>query len=436
MQTSEPKLFVWDERVVDGVEPGITFVHGSEQSLKDFCNSMDVVLLSPGVPVPDDPGINAKTFCELDLFTQLFKKKVIAITGSLGKTTTTAFTAHLFNLLSDGLPIASGGNIGLPMLDLVPEQDKISGAGLELSSFQLESASNFHPAASALLTLSPNHLERHGSMEEYFLAKSRVLDVVSTGRSFVPAEAAHMVEGLKNYENLQWQLVFMCDDNVRPPENSSWIAVRNGSVTLCERGGQPVRLCGVPEISGIFPRTVCAAVGLLWAIGEDVGKLTLEHFRSAVCATIEEVGEHRIEFVGTVRGVKIYNDSKSTVVEATTAALRRLSGRKVVLLVGGLGKGVDRSGKDAFWKSLGCVREVVAFGGEAHVFSESVQCATLEEAVESGFSLAFPGDVLLLSPSGASFDLFSNYKERGKRFKELVTKKLGERNGPRQCRKT
>lgn len=356
--------------------------------LEEFFVQSDVVIPSAGIDLGAYKNIFHKFLSELDFFALFFKKPIIAITGTLGKTTVTTMLSKM--LERAGKHVLVGGNIGVGLCSLIDKQEEADYAVLEVSSFQLEHCNIFVPTVAVWTNFFANHLDRHATVDEYFEAKTQIVKrQTGTMISVVPADLLEKIKISALY-NHTWVSV----PSEIAPEFNAFIA------------HQP----GIRANWHVVAQT-------LFAMGISLDVLQKEF----LCAI-----EHRIEFVREFNHVLFYNDSKSTVIDATRAALERFDAQKIILLLGGLSKGVDR---EPFVRELvGRVKFVICFGKESPQLADwcfkyaicHKQAPDLAQAVKIGYTYSMPGDVVLLSPAGSSFDLFSNYQERGVVFKRLV----------------
>lgn len=406
------QLSIWDQKQLPKTiadmahQLGVTYQ--PNQAIQAFLADNELIMPSPGIDVRPYSQYHSKIICELDLFAHFFNKPVIAITGTIGKTTVTTLLSQA--LQKAGKRVLTGGNIGTPLLDLIDQQKNADLAVIELSSFQLEYSTFFAPDLAIWTNFYPNHLDRHSTPEEYFNAKLKLTSYQKADQhlllphNMTPSVAtkskAHILSTSTNTANANYYL----------SKNSIY---KNDK-----------KLIELPEKQTTFTEniiTICAALDIM-GINPTPSLLTTNN-------TPPEL-EHRLEYVATRNGITFYNDSKSTITESTMAAIQRLQSHSLILLLGGLSKGVNRESFIAHLPQH--VRHVTCFGKEAESLHHlcklykqaSSSCKTLEEAIATSLRYAHVGNTILLSPGGSSFDLFSNYKERGKRFKELVL--LGE----------
>ena len=387
----------------------------------------DLIVVSPGVPL-DTPelaqvrGFGLPVIGELELAGRFLKGRILAITGSNGKTTTTALAGEI--LQEAGLSTLVAGNIGVPVVSLIDESTDSTWSVLEVSSFQLESTEQFHPSIAVILNITPDHLDRHGTFENYALAKERIFSAQDANDSLVlNAENARAAEAAtRSHARVYW---FSIEDKV---EQGAWV----------EAGHVVYRSTPKAEIESIMPlgniplkgahnvENVLAAVCACRLAGAppDAIRRAIEKFQAV---------EHRLEYVATVNGVEYYNDSKATNVDATAKAVAAFSGG-VHLILGGKDKGSDYALLSQLLRER--VRAVYTIGSAAAKIESHLRgvvsirsCETLANAVNAAAGAARPGEIVLLAPACSSFDQFENYEHRGRVFKELVGERLGWKVG-------
>lgn len=394
-----------------------------QEKRTQFLEEHDLIITSPGIDLRPYDQHRHKFIAEADLFYAAWQKPIIALTGTLGKT---SITTLLSQLLPTQTPTtATGGNIGIGMLDLVGSDAE--RALLEVSSFQLEHCNHFAPDLAIWTNLYPNHLDRHGDEEGYFHAKARILKYQKAGQqALVPLALVQRLRAHGYRTDLPYA-VFI--DTIITTEHLQHLAAQDtlygydedGATVRYANGEQRIVLSRkiIPAIS--YPSNWIIIAATLDLLGYNAQQLIMS-------TTNYELPHYRLELVATHTDVPYYNDSKSTIMEATLAAVQALAPRKVIVLLGGVSKGVDRTPYMAHLKNY--VHACICFGGEAHALNQacaqegitSVACATLEEAVIATQNYITSDAAVLLSPGGASFDLFKHYQERGERFKELVLK--------------
>ena len=383
----------------------------------------DLIVVSPGVPLDTPELVQVRNFGlpvigELELAARFLQGKMAAITGSNGKTTTTTLLGEI--LKEAGLPTLVGGNIGVPVVALIEESTRDTWSVLEVSSFQLESTVEFHPQIAVILNITPDHLDRHGSFENYARAKERIFAaqdendfVVLNADNTRAAEAATRAKA-----RVYW---FSVEHSV---DRGAWL--RNGFVVY--------RAATDAEIDQIMPLSVIPLKGThnvenvlaavvaarLAGVGPEASRRAVEKFQAV---------EHRLEYVATVNGVQFYNDSKATNVDATAKAVAAFSSG-IHLILGGKDKGSDYTLLSQLLRER--VSAVYTIGSAAAKIESQLRgvvsihsCETLEKAVSAAASAARPGEVVLLAPACSSFDQFENYEHRGRVFKELVSERRG-----------
>jgi len=378
----------------------------------------DLIVVSPGVPLDTPELVQVQKFGlpiigELELASHYLRGRVLAITGSNGKTTTTTLAGEV--LAAGGLPVQVGGNIGVPVIALVEGAREDGWSVLEVSSFQLETTFIFRPQIAVILNITPDHLDRHGSMESYVAAKEKIFAQQT-------AEDA---------------LVLNADDDVakgaaaRAKSRVFWFSrrkvVRQGAFVLEgtilfrareQDAAEPVMrveeipLKGLHNVENVLA-TVCAA---------RLAGVEAAAIRQAVMAF--KAVEHRLEFVATINGVDYYNDSKATNVDASMKAIAAFPGG-IHLILGGKDKNSDyRQMRAMLAERVKAVYTIGAAAEKIHTHIEGavpvVSAGTLEEAVKRAGSTARPGEIVLLAPACSSFDQFENYEHRGRVFREAV----------------
>jgi UDP-N-acetylmuramoylalanine--D-glutamate ligase len=388
---------------------GVPFVQQSRQVFEDS----DWIVLSPGVPTDLEPLEAArrrgvKVIGEVELASYFLKGETIGITGSNGKTTTTALVGHI--LRESVIPVQVGGNIGTPVTSLVESSRPGQWNVLELSSFQLETICRFRAQVAGALNVTPDHLDRHHTFDNYVAAKARLFETQQPGDFAVlnADDAACVAYASVTRGSPLW---FSVTRAVTP---GAWL--RDGRLWF---DGEPLMNANEIPIRGLHnvENTLAAAVASRLA-GASLGDIA-----SAV-KTFRAV-EHRLEFVRNISGIDFYNDSKATNVDATLKALDAFNGGLWVIL-GGKDKGSDYT---ILRRSLAAkARAVLLIGAAASKIAGQLQAAvpiidakTLDAAVREAYMGAQPGDTVLLAPACASFDQFENYEHRGRVFKALVS---------------
>lgn len=375
-------------------EAGVVLEFG-EHRREQFADK-DLIILSPGVPVrklaPFLEGVPAnRIMAEMELASWFVSEKMVAITGSNGKTTTTTLIGRI--LEAKGLKVFVGGNIGTPLAEYVLSGQKADVLVLEVSSFQLQNCRTFRPHVGVLLNFSPNHLDFHADMEEYLSAK---LNLFARQK---PGDLAILPLAMKD------------DLEARP------FTQARRTYFVPTRRFSPGKLLGEHNLANLEAA---------WLAVQPFG-VTQAEMQAAIDAF--EPLSHRLQTVGETGGVLFVDDSKSTTIDSTRAALRSFD-RPVRLLAGGVFKGGDLTtllpdfaGRVVQVGLFGASREIfeAAFAGAVDLFWEP----DLDRAVRRLYASARPGDVILLSPGTASFDLYASYKARGDHFQRIFADLAG-----------
>ena len=381
--------------------------------LDGFLKDCDLIIPSPGIDLHPYQAYKHKWLSEIDLFAQHWHKPVVAITGTVGKTTVTTLLTNALKQL--GIQAKMAGNVGTSMLDMLEQQDQIDIAVVELSSFQLEHAKHFAPDVAVITTLLPNHLDRHITFEAYQSAKCNIFTHQKANQKcLVPPKLLEATSASPA------ETFCITPTTKVPNKNIPTYHFDQNQAVIFSNGSTHKLICSQELPTTTFAHNWLITCSVLDTLGYKIPDLT--KLAGQTYSTLE----HRLEFVTKINGVKIYNDSKATVPAATLAALKQFVGQKVTLILGGTSKGVKRAGMICKFASK--VESVVLFGSEREQLALWCQqnnisyqtSASLEHAVDLALASPNKSDILLFSPSGASFDLFTNYKERGKQFKALI----------------
>jgi UDP-N-acetylmuramoylalanine--D-glutamate ligase len=384
-------------------------------------SEQDLIIPSPGVPA-DAPQLlaalasGAVVWSEIELAFRFLSGKLIGITGANGKTTTTSLVGHI--LRRAGFSTILAGNIGTPLIACVEDSRDDTVTVAELSSFQLELTTAFRPNIAVFLNLTPDHLDRHHTMEAYGAAKAKIFaNQTERDVAVLNADDAATAPYAPSAPQVYWFS--------RKQRVGQGAFVKDGQIIF--RGdGEEQAMLRVEEISLVGAHNlenVLASVVAAKLAGADARQIedAVKNFAGV---------EHRLEFVAEIGGVRYYNDSKATNVDATQKALQAFPGCVLVIL-GGQDKAGDYAAlrEDLSQRAnlallIGSAAEKIAGHIAGSVAVEHAK--TLERAVECAAHTARPGDVVLLAPACASFDQFENYEHRGRVFKELVHK-LAER---------
>jgi UDP-N-acetylmuramoylalanine--D-glutamate ligase len=381
----------------------------------------DLIVVSPGVPLDTPELVQVKGFGlpiigEMELAARFLKGKMLAITGSNGKTTTTALVGEILEM--GGLPALVGGNIGVPVIELVEQSNDNTWSVVEVSSFQLESTIEFHPKIAVILNITPDHLDRHGTFENYARAKERIFAAMDEPDCVVlNADNAPTVDAAaRTSAKIFW---FSLE---HPVDQGAWL--EEGSLVF--RGAKDAEIEQVMPLKRIPLKGSHNVENVLAAVvASRLAGVPAETIRRAVEGF--QAVEHRLEYVATVNGVEFYNDSKATNVDATAKAIAAFSSG-VHLIMGGKDKGSPYTVLNDLLHER--VRAVYTIGSAAAKIESQLRgvvpvlaCETLAKAVSEAGGKARPGEVVLLAPACSSFDQFENYEHRGRIFKELVAER-------------
>ncbi len=381
--------------------------------------AQDLIIPSPGVPADDPLLVKARSkgitiWSEIELAYRFLEGELIGMTGSNGKTTTTTLVHHI--LKAAGRTAILAGNVGTPLIACVDQMNAGTVTVAELSSFQLELTDKFRPNIAVLLNLTPDHLDRHKTFEAYTAAKARIF-----------AKQTELDATVLNADDLPTAALAPKKPQVfcfsRKKLVDQGACVRGDDVVIVHRGKQEfvMKVADIPLPGGHNVENVLAAATAARLAEVDAGTIgkAIKSFTAV---------EHRLEFVADLGGVRYYNDSKATNVDATLKALDAFPGR-ILIILGGKDKGSDYTvlqgplrEKAILALLIGAAEEKIEKQIAGSVAME--RAGTLQHAVAIASQAARSGDVVLLAPACASFDQFENYEQRGRVFKELV-RKLG-----------
>ena len=387
---------------------------------KTVISHMDLMILSPGIAI-DAPFVNevraagVPIWGEVELAYVTGKGKVVAITGTNGKTTTTALTGEILASYYEKVDVV--GNIGIPYTHTALNSTEDTVTVAEISSFQLETIHTFHPNVSAVLNITPDHLNRHYTMECYTNVK---MSITKNQCGDEPVILNYEDEILRAYApKLHNKIIWFSSKQAL--EEGIYLEGKN-IVYATKTGKQVITTTEDTTLVGIHNiENIMAAIGisLMMGVPADIIKRSITKFKAVA---------HRIEYVDTIDEVIYYNDSKGTNTDASIKAIEAMS-RPTVLIAGGYDKKVSFDQWAASFD--GKIKCLVLLGETAGQIAESVQkygfenivfTKSLEEAVDVCKEKAEPGDAVLLSPACASWDMFDSYEQRGDMFKELVKK--------------
>lgn len=378
---------------------------------------IDLVVLSPGVPT-DLPMVNElrnrqiPIWGEIELAYHFAKGRIIAITGTNGKTTTTSLVGEIMANYFDDVKVV--GNIGIPYTSVAADTTEDTVTVAEISSFQLETTHEFAPEVTAILNITPDHLNRHHTMEAYIQAKKNVAINQTAEDTCV---LNYEDEVLREFgETLQTKVLYFSSKR----KLDKGIYLDDGNIIY--RNPDECLVCNVKELKllGVHNyENVMAAVAMAAAYGVPMDSIrkTIKEFAGV---------EHRIEFVAEKNGVAYYNDSKGTNPDAAIRGIQAMN--RPTYLIGG---GYDKQSEYKEWIEsfdgkvkklllIGQTREKIAKEAEECGFTDIMLLDTFEDAVLTAAKLAEPGEAVLLSPACASWGMFKNYEERGDKFKEIV----------------
>lgn len=382
-------------------------------------DQIDLIVISPGVPTNSVPARyverkDGEVIGEVELAYRFLNGRTVGITGSNGKTTTTTLIGEI--LKDAGIETQVGGNIGTPLIDLIETSSENSWTVCELSSFQLETIKDFRPTVAVALNVTPNHLDRYDLFSDYAAAKHRLF-MNQTAEDCAILNADDEVT-FSWSRNLKANVVLFSvkkelDEGLFLRERDL-ICRANGKEKILTTRDE-IFLRGLHNVENVL---AAFAAGLACGAAPDSMRETVRNFKGV---------EHRIEFVAELAGVKFYNDSKATSVDATAKALEAMAETdgKTVLILGGRGKNAPYAPlAESIEKS---VRTLILIGEDAANIESQlknhaaiVRAETMKDAVEKSFANAEKGDAVLLAPACASFDMFKSFEERGKVFKQEV----------------
>jgi UDP-N-acetylmuramoylalanine--D-glutamate ligase len=386
--------------------------------------AQDLIIPSPGVPADDPFLVAARSkkitiWSEIELAYRFLEGRLIGITGSNGKTTTTTLVHHI--LANSGVEAILAGNVGTALISVVEQTNARTVAVVELSSFQLELIERFRPNIGAMLNLTPDHLDRHKTMEAYAKAKARLFEnQTELDAAVLNADDEPTVGYTPKKPQVFW---FSRKQAVK-----QGAYLKGDDIVVTHKGGedfvmkaQEIPLAGAHNLENVLAAVIAAR--LTGVDAASIGK-AVKTFAGV---------EHRLEFVAEIGGVKYYNDSKATNVDATLKALDAFPGR-ILIILGGKDKGSDYTvlqkplrEKAILALLIGAASDKIEKQIAGSVAMERAE--TIERAVEIASHAAQAGDTVVLAPACASFDQFQSYEHRGRVFKELVRQIQGKSNG-------
>ena len=417
-------LTEWSKEALDLKTEGVGFVDGDPPSW--LLDQVDLIVISPGVPTKaisiryaDRRG--AEVIGEVELASRFLRGRMVAITGTNGKTTTTTLVGEM--LRDAGMNVQVGGNIGRPLISMVDSSRDDSWTVVEVSSFQLETIVDFHPTVAAVLNVTPNHMDRYDSLMDYAAAKHRVFSNQTASDVAILNADDEIVSSWEG--GLRAHVVRFSVE--RELEEGLFLKVRelvsrtnDGERVLATRDEMHLR--GTHNVENVL---AAMAAGLACGAPPESLRETVQRFRPV---------EHRLEEVAEINGVRFFNDSKATSVDATMKALEAFADErgKVVVILGGRGKQAPYAPLEPLISRL--VRKMILIGEDAPTIENELTGAApfehatnMHDAVVQAFAAAKPGDVVLLAPACASFDMFESFEHRGQVFKEEVQRLVKNR---------
>ncbi|MGN1318733.1 MAG: UDP-N-acetylmuramoyl-L-alanine--D-glutamate ligase, partial [Lachnospirales bacterium] len=406
-----------DENIISDLKScGIKLYTGKNPD--DIVADMDLLVMSPGVPT-DLPFVNkarennVKVIGEIELAYNFCKSPVIGITGTNGKTTTTTLVGEIMKAYFKNSFVV--GNIGNPFADVCLDTTNDGVVTAELSSFQLETIINFKPKVSAVLNITPDHLNRHHTLENYILAKERVFENQDENDFCVlnyNDEATYKMAEKTRARVIFFSLDKKIDDGIYSDSESIYINTMGYNQKVCD-------ISDLKILGGHNVENAMAAVAMSVAIGVDMD--TIIKVLKAFTAV-----EHRIEYVTTINDVEFYNDSKGTNPDASIKAVLAMR-RPICIIAGGYDKGSDFDewisyfkGRVKFVAVIGAVKDKICNSLDKVGFDNYKVADSFTEAIDLCFKNASEGDCVLLSPACASWDMFKSYEQRGEIFKDYV----------------
>jgi len=392
---------------------GIKYEFGEHSEKVYDC---DFMVISPGVPsnapvVQKAMELGIKVWSEIEVASWFCKAPIIAVTGTNGKTTTTSLIGHIFK--TAGFKTIVAGIIGAPFSDFVLDADEGSIVVLEVSSFQLDHIENFKPKVAVLLNITPDHLDRYDSFGDYILSKFRIFKNQKEDDFAVYNYDDEIVQPYVESLNVI-KLPFSVRDKL-----SCGGFIEDGYITLNFKNKKERILkmnnLRIRGIHNVYNSLAAALAARAMEVKDEIIRESLQSFEGV---------EHRLEFVREINGVKFINDSKATNVNSLWYALESFD-EPIILIAGGRDKGNDYSKVYDLVKRK--VKLIIAIGesknkiyNEFKNLTNVIEVDSMEEAVKKAYENSAPGDVVLLSPACASFDMFRDYEHRGEVFKKLV----------------
>ncbi|MDD2215435.1 MAG: UDP-N-acetylmuramoyl-L-alanine--D-glutamate ligase, partial [Eubacteriales bacterium] len=419
------QVSVYDKKTRQEMEPNLVQFFKNKDAICYFgeeptsIDSFNLMIVSPGVPLSLDlvqrgQEAGVEIIGEIELAWRLGRGKYVAITGTNGKTTTTVLTGELF--CQAGRRTRVVGNVGIAAVKKAVAADEDTWLITEISSFQLETTKDFHPRISALLNITPDHLDRHQTMENYVNAKATVYRNQDENDYFVV-----------NYDDpVSWKLAKGCKARVVPFSRKQILNfgcfVQGGVIVIRDERGEIHQLCkpdelGIPGAHNLENVLAASAIAFFAGIEPQSIAQTLRMFKGVA---------HRLEFCGEIKGIRFVNDSKGTNPDASIKAIEAIDG-KIILIAGGYDKGSTFTelvnafdGKVKALILLGKTAPLIKETAKSKGFTNIIMAKDMEECVKEGLRIAEMGDTVLLSPACASWDMYTCFEQRGEHFKSCV----------------
>lgn len=397
-------------------EAAIDFEEGQHSIDKILC--ANVVIKSPGIPdhialIQNIKNASIEVISEIEWAYRFTEGKIIAVTGSNGKTTTTSWIGHM--LQKAGKDVAIVGNIGESFAWQVAKQDKDFYV-VEVSSFQLDGTVHFKPNVAIILNITPDHLDRYeNKFEHYIDSKFKITQNLTASDYFIYCHDDESIQ--KNISRHKIKAKLMPFSLSEPFDQGAWADAGQFFILLNKMVfGMSISELGLQGKHNVYNSMASSIVGRIFDIKKETIRESMMDFKNL---------EHRLEFVAKIKGIEYINDSKATNVNSTWYALESMD-KPVVWIVGGVDKGNDYEALKALVNDK--VKAIVCLGKDNlkihSAFSKEVDLivntASMEEAVNLSHHLGAEGDAVLLSPACASFDMFENYEDRGRQFKGAV----------------
>jgi UDP-N-acetylmuramoylalanine--D-glutamate ligase len=407
----------WAPEALNLKTEGVGHIEGDPPSW--LLDQIDLIVVSPGVPTKAIPIRYAdrrgtEVIGEVELASRFLRGRVVAITGTNGKTTTTTLVGEM--LRDAGMNVQVGGNIGTALISLIDSSCDDGWTVVEVSSFQLETIVDFHPTVAAVLNVTPNHMDRYESLLDYAAAKHRIFaNQTPSDVAILNADdeiVSSWVKGLRPHV-VQFSSRRELEEGLFLRRNDLVSRTKDGERVLVTR--DEMRLRGTHNVENVL---AAMAAGLACGAPPESLRETVSRFRPV---------EHRLEEVAEINGVRFFNDSKATSVDATMKALEAFTDDrgKVVLILGGRGKQAPYSPLAPLIRER--VRKMILIGEDAPAIERELGSAApfahasdMHDAVARAFASAEAGDVVLLAPACASFDMFESFEHRGRVFKAEV----------------